>query len=80
MNLRSPGGRLWGREGGSWDGHVHTTVLKMDHQQGPAVEPRELCSMPCSSLDGRGIGGEWTLLFSYTPLQFFFFLREWCYG
>ena len=61
---------------GSWDGHVHTTVLKMDHQQGPAVEPRELCSMPCSSLDGRGLGGEWTLLFGYTPLQFFFFLKR----
>ena len=37
-----------GRESlGVWDGHVHTAILKMDHQQGPAVEHRELCSMLC---------------------------------
>ena len=30
---------------GIWDGHVHTTVFKMDNQQGPTVQNRELCSM-----------------------------------
>ena len=42
---------------GSWDGHVHAAILKMDQQQGPAVEHRELCSMLCGSLDGRGARG-----------------------
>ena len=42
---------------GSRDGHVHTAILKTDHQQGPAVEHRELCSMLRGSLDGRGPRG-----------------------
>ena len=29
----------------------------MDNQQGPAVLHRELCSMLCGSLDGRGVWG-----------------------
>ena len=44
---------------GSWDGHVHAAILKMDQQHGPAVEHRELCSMLCGSLDGGEFGGEW---------------------
>ena len=45
-----------GRESlGVWYGHGHTAVFKMDHQQGPAVEHRELCSVLCGSLDGRGV-------------------------
>ena len=42
---------------GSWDGHVHAAILKMDQQQRPAVEHRDLCSMLCGSLDGRGARG-----------------------
>ena len=42
---------------GVWDGHVHTAILKMDDQEGPAVQHRELCSMLCDSLDGRGVQG-----------------------
>ena len=42
---------------GSRDGHVHTAILKTDHQQGTAVEHRELCSMLRGSLDGRGVRG-----------------------
>ena len=42
---------------GSWGGCVHTAVLKTDHQQGPDVEHRELCSLLCGSLDGRGARG-----------------------
>ena len=41
---------------GVWDGHVHTAVFKMDNQQGPTVLHRELCSMLCGSLDGKGVG------------------------
>ena len=30
----------------------------MDSQQGPHVERRELCSVSCGGLDGRGVLGE----------------------
>ena len=36
---------------------VHTAVFKMDNQQGPTVQHRELCSMLCGSLEGRGVWG-----------------------
>ena len=36
---------------------VHTAIFKMDNQQGPTVQQRELCSMLCGSLDGRGVWG-----------------------
>ena len=29
---------------GVWDGQVHTALFKMDSQQGPTVQNRELCS------------------------------------
>ena len=38
-----------------WDPHVHTAIFKMDNQQGPTVKHRELCSMLCGSLDGKGV-------------------------
>ena len=40
-----------------WDGLVHAVVIQMDDHQGPPVEHRELCSMSCGSLDGRGVWG-----------------------
>ena len=42
---------------GIWEEHVHTAMFEMDNQQGPTVFHRELCSMLCGSLDGRGIWG-----------------------
>ena len=42
---------------GVWDGHIHTDVFKMDNQKGPTVQHRQLCSMLCGSLDGRGVWG-----------------------
>ena len=65
---------------GVWDGHVHTAVFKMDDQQGPAGQHRELCSVLCGSLEGREVWGEianpfksteiiTTLFIGYTPLQ-----------
>ena len=37
-HLRLSGGRMGGRDSQAvGDGHVHTAVLKMDNQQGPAV-------------------------------------------
>ena len=38
-------------------GHVHTAIFEIDNQQGPTVSHRELCSMLCGSLDGRGVWG-----------------------
>ena len=49
---------MW--EGIVWefgDGQVHTAIFKMDKQQGPTVEHRELCSKLCGSLDWRGVWG-----------------------
>ena len=40
-----------------WDGHVHTTVFKMDNQQEPTVLHRELCSVLCGGLDSWGVWG-----------------------
>ena len=34
-------------EGIVWDGHVHTAIFKMDNEQGPTLEQRELCSLIC---------------------------------
>ena len=42
---------------GVWDGHVHTAVFRMDNQQGPTVQLRELCSVLCCSLDKKGLFG-----------------------
>ena len=35
---------------GVWDYHRHTTIYKIDNQQGPTVEHRELYSMFCDGL------------------------------
>ena len=42
---------------GAWKGLVHTNIFKMDSQQGPTVEHRELCSILCGGLHGRGVWG-----------------------
>ena len=34
---------------------AHSAVFKVDNQQGPTVQCRELSSRPCGSLDGREI-------------------------
>ena len=39
---------------------VHTAAFKMDQQQGPTKEHRELCSMSRGSLNGRGVWGTYT--------------------
>ena len=42
MNLWLP----WGRDSqGVWESHVHTTMFKMDTQQGPVIQHIELCSI-----------------------------------
>ena len=39
------------------DGHGHTDVFKMENQQGPTVQHRELCSVSRGSLGGSGVWG-----------------------
>ena len=36
-------------------GAMHTAIFKMDKQQGPAEQHRELCSVLCGSLDETGV-------------------------
>ena len=35
---------------GVWDQHIQTTIYKIDKQQGPTVQHRELYSMSCNKL------------------------------
>ena len=51
MTLWLPG--VLGAGWGAWDGHVHIAVFKMDNQQGPTVEHRELCSILRNNLLGK---------------------------
>ena len=38
----------WGRDGlGVWDQQMQTTIYRMDKQQGPNVQHRELYSVSC---------------------------------
>ena len=37
--------------------NVHTAIFKMDSQQDPTVEHRELCSVLGGRLEGRGVWG-----------------------
>ena len=34
-----------GDKSGAWDEHTHTTIYKIDNQQGPTVQHRELYSI-----------------------------------
>ena len=60
-------GKDGGRERqGVWDGRGHPAVFNMENQQGPAVQPRELCSTLCDNLmvtrvkdGGRDSQGVW---------------------
>ena len=36
------GKEAWGDKLGVWDSHIHTTIYKIDKQQGPTVEHKEL--------------------------------------
>ena len=42
---------------GSWDGHVHIAMFKMDNQQSPTEQHRKLCSMLDGSLDESEVWG-----------------------
>ena len=44
-------------------------LIKMDNQQGPTVQPMELCSMLCGILDGRGVWGR-MYIYGRVPLLF----------
>ena len=59
MNLWLSEGKVAGERDslGLWGGHVHTAIFKVDNQQGPTVQHRELCSTLYGSLVGRGVRG-----------------------
>ena len=40
---------------GVWDLHEYSAIFKIDSQQGPTVQHRELFSALCGRLDGRGV-------------------------
>ena len=40
------------------DGRIYTALFKMGSQQGSTIQHRELCSVFCGSLDGRGVWGK----------------------
>ena len=53
-DLRLLGGRVKGRDSyGVWDGHVHSAIFKMDYQEGPIEQSRELCSILRNNLNGK---------------------------
>ena len=37
----------------------YSAVFKMDNQEGPTVEHRELCSVSCGSQDEAGVWERW---------------------
>ena len=53
-------GYQWGKMGGGdklgvWDQQIHTTIYKIDKQEGPTVQHRELYSIFCDNLEGKRI-------------------------
>ena len=46
---------------------MHTTMSKMDHQQGPIVEHRELCSMLAAWIGGEFVG-KWISVYLWLSL------------
>ena len=45
------GGMYWGRDKlETGDEHIHTTICKIDNQQGPTVQNREIYSIVCNNL------------------------------
>ena len=49
-NLWLPKEKWVGNKLGVWDQQIQTTVYKIDKQQGPAVQHRELYSISCGKL------------------------------
>ena len=57
-NLRLPKGKHgWGGRDklGVWDEYIHTTIYKIDNQQGPTVYQRERYSIFYNNLYGKRI-------------------------
>ena len=60
--------------------YVHTATFKMENQQGPTVEHRELCSVLCGSLDWEGgLRGEWIRVYVWlSPFTIHLKLSQHC--
>ena len=49
-------GGCWGRDGlGVWDEQMQAIIYRMDEQQGPTVEHRELYSISCDKPEWKRI-------------------------
>ena len=56
-------GKVWGRNSlGAWDGHIPTTIHKVDNQQEATRQQREHCSVFYSNLYGKRIE-EWIYVY-----------------
>lgn len=55
MDWSSKGGGEGRGKQGVWDQCTHTTIYKVDDQQGPCVKHRELYPVFCNSLYGERI-------------------------
>ena len=44
--------------------NTHTTVYKIDNQQGPTVQHRELYSITCNNLYGKRVWKEWMYVYA----------------
>ena len=66
MNVWLPGGKLGEGRIREFGVDMYTLrYLKMDNQEGPTVEHRELCLLSCGSLDRREVWGEYGYMRMY---------------
>ena len=52
-----------GKSGWVWYKYTHTTMHKIDNQQGPTVEHRELYSILCNNLYEKRIWKRWIYVY-----------------
>ena len=73
-------GMRMGELGFVCDGHVHSAIFKVDKQQEPTVQQRELCSMYEVAWTGGKFGGEWIHVYLWlNPYAVYLQLSQHCY-
>ena len=55
MKVKSESEVAGGPKSRVWDELIHITIYKIDKQQGPSVEHREVYSIFCNKLNGKRI-------------------------
>ena len=64
MVMKGEGGRDKRRVG---DQHIHSSIYKIDNQQGPTVQHRELYSIFCNNYMGKESEKEWMYAYQGFP-------------